>query len=116
MGDFSNWYDWAMPAIPASQAVYSGAKALAGKAGVNLPSASSLANSLEGNPAGLASSLQGLMQTAYTQGNNINKTLQGEKAQSLKYYQPMQQMFGRSYGNAGLMPAKAPGAPGGGTP
>ncbi len=74
-----------------------------------------VANSLEGNPNGLSASLQKLMETAFGQGKQINTMLQGEKANSEAYYRPMQAMFGKMYGTGGLMPAKAPGAPGGGS-
>lgn len=74
-----------------------------------------LINTLEGNPAGVSQQIQQLMQMAFQQGNNINRTLQNEKAQSEQYYQPMQKLFGSMYGTKGLMPPKAPVAPGGGS-
>lgn len=69
-------------------------------------------NALEGNPAGATDQLNQLMKTAFAQGQGINQTLQREKAQSTKYYQPMQQMFGTMYGTGGIKPAVAPGVPG----
>ena len=74
-----------------------------------------IANSLEGNPDAATAAISKLMGTAFSQGQGINNMLQQEKGGSEAYFRPMQQMFGSMYGTGGLMPAKAPGAPGGGS-
>lgn len=108
----SSWLNWLTPWTALNKASanaggpsYNGGDALGG-----------LKNSIEGNPAAASSGMNALMQQAFTQGNKINQMLQSEKGGSLAYYKPMQQMFGNMYGTGGLMPAKAPGAPGGGMP
>lgn len=73
---------------------------------------SGLKNTLEGDPASATAALAKMQQQAYAQGSAIKDFLMGQKAQSEKYYQPMQQMFTRMYGNGGITPLKAPSVPG----
>ena len=116
MGYWDSWYDKAMPLIPLNHYLYDQGKSLAQGHGVSTPDLSGAKNAIEGDPAAATSALNGLMTQAFSQGKQINSMLQGEKGGSLAYFKPMQQMFGSMYGSKGLMPAKAPGAPGGGTP
>lgn len=71
-----------------------------------------LANSLEGNPDQVSASLQQLANQAYGQGQQVKNFLLGREGNAEQYYRPMQQMFGQMYGTGGIMPAKAPQAPG----
>jgi len=76
------------------------------------PDLSSLANTLEGDPSGLSSQLQGLSNQAYGQGQQVKNFLLSREGNAEQYYKPMQQMFGQMYGTGGIQPAKAPGVPG----
>ena len=104
MGYFDHWYDY-LPGVNAVQGVRDVAS-----------NASGIKNALEGDPNSLSNSLQNLMQTAYAQGDKTKNFLMGQKGNAEAYYKPMQQMFGNMYGTGGVMPGKAPGAPGGGMP
>lgn len=113
----ANW-DWAKYAFPEVYYPTVGAEKgynyLAGKTG--MPSAGGIANTLEGDPAGYAKALQGLEGQANQQAEKVKNFLLGREANAQQIYRPMQQMFGNMYGTGGLMPAKAPQAPGGGSP
>lgn len=109
-----NPFTWGSDSGGSAVSTQSGGNGTATNTG--LSGLSGLRNSLEGDPAAAAAQINQLMQTAFAQGNNINRTLQNEKAQSEAYYQPMQKLFASMYGTKGMMPPKAPIAPGGGAP
>ena len=73
-------------------------------------------NALEGDPAGYARAMQALQAQANAQAEKVKNFLLGREQAAQQIYRPMQQMFSNMYGNAGMMPARAPVAPGGGNP
>lgn len=75
-------------------------------------SASDLMNAIEGDPNQVSSAMQQLSNQAYGQGQQVKNFLLSREGNAEQYYKPMQQMFGQMYGTGGIMPAKAPQAPG----
>lgn len=108
MGYFDHWYDYAMPSIP----LYNQGKSIA--TGLSGPDSSGLTNALEGDPAGYATALKGLQDTANTQAEKVKNFLLGREQNAQQTYRPMQQLFANMYGTGGLMPAQAPSVPGSG--
>lgn len=75
----------------------------------------SLTNTLEGDPNGYANAMNSLQDKANKQAEYVKNFLLGREQQAQQTYRPMQRLFQGMYGTGGLMPAKAPGAPGGGS-
>ena len=95
MASLSDLYDWLGNIGKSAQAGLSGA-----------------ANTLEGDPNGLAAQMQQLSNQAQTQGQQVKDFLLSREGNAENYYKPMQQMFGQMYGTGGIKPAMAPGVPG----